>query len=66
MNIAFDPSEMVYPFPPKPAVLSDNEKQVYIKKIKQLLQDNNAVLIAHYYTDPEIQALAEITRWFCW
>ncbi|MCD9469827.1 quinolinate synthase NadA [Photobacterium phosphoreum] len=64
MNIAFDPSEMIYPFPPKPAVLSDNEKQVYITKIKQLLNDNNAVLIAHYYTDPEIQALAEATGGF--
>ncbi len=28
-------------------------------RIKQLLQQHNAVLIAHYYTAPEIQALAE-------
>lgn len=33
----------------------------YIEKIKQQLHDNNAVLIAHYYTAPEIQALAEET-----
>jgi len=31
------------------------------ERIKQLLQQNNATLIAHYYTDPEIQALAEAT-----
>lgn len=31
------------------------------EKIQQLLQQNNATLIAHYYTDPEIQALAEAT-----
>ncbi len=33
----------------------------YREKIKILLQQNNAVMIAHYYTDPEIQALAEET-----
>ncbi|NQZ51889.1 MAG: quinolinate synthase NadA, partial [Moritella sp.] len=30
-------------------------------RIKQLLKEKDAVLIAHYYTDPEIQALAEET-----
>ena len=30
-------------------------------EIKQLLKDNNAVLIAHYYTDDSVQALAEET-----
>ncbi|CAA0078885.1 Quinolinate synthase A [BD1-7 clade bacterium] len=30
-------------------------------RIKQLLIDKNAVLVAHYYTDPVIQALAEET-----
>lgn len=30
-------------------------------KTKQLLKDRNAVLVAHYYTDPLIQALAEET-----
>ena len=64
MNIAFDPSEMIYPFPAKPALLSEHEKQVYIKEIQQRLKNNNAVLIAHYYTDPEIQALAEATGGF--
>ena len=50
-----------YPFPPKPAPLSDQEKLDYKAKIKQLLIDKDAVLVAHYYTDPEIQALAEET-----
>jgi quinolinate synthase len=30
-------------------------------QIKALLQQHNAVLVAHYYTDPEVQALAEET-----
>ncbi|KJG40481.1 quinolinate synthetase [Photobacterium angustum] len=64
MSITFDPSEMVYPFPPKPVRLTDTEKQQYIQQIKQLLKDKDAVLVAHYYTDPEIQALAEETGGF--
>lgn len=31
------------------------------KKIKRLLKERNAVMVAHYYTDPEIQQLAEET-----
>ncbi|MBR9727917.1 quinolinate synthase NadA [Shewanella intestini] len=50
-----------YPFPAKPAILSDDEKSYYKARIKQLLKEQNAVLVAHYYTDPEIQALAEET-----
>ncbi len=53
-----------YPFPPKPAPLTTEEKQTHIANIKQLLKEKNAVLIAHYYTDPEIQALAEETGGF--
>ena len=64
MSITFDPSEVLYPFPPKPARLTDIEKQQYIQQIKQLLKDKDAVLVAHYYTDPEIQALAEETGGF--
>ncbi len=33
----------------------------YIARIKSLLKQHNAVLVAHYYTDPLIQALAEET-----
>ena len=50
-----------YIFPPKPAPLSKDEQAEYKARIKQLLKDKNAVLVAHYYTDPEIQALAEET-----
>lgn len=50
-----------FQFPAKPALLTNNEKAQYIAKIKALLIEKNAVLVAHYYTDPEIQALAEET-----
>ncbi|EDM66372.1 MAG: quinolinate synthase NadA [Moritella sp.] len=52
---------MEYPFPKKPVPLSAQEKLEYKARIKQLLKEKDAVLIAHYYTDPEIQALAEET-----
>ncbi|MGF1679774.1 quinolinate synthase NadA [Photobacterium minamisatsumaniensis] len=64
MSLTFDPSEMVYPFPPKPTPLTVDEQQTYKAKIKALLAEKNAVLVAHYYTDPEIQALAEETGGF--
>lgn len=51
--------ESTFLFPPKPAKLSDIEKAEYKDRIKTLLQQKDAVLVAHYYTDPEIQALAE-------
>jgi len=41
--------------------LTEKEKATYIEKIKALLQQKNAVLIAHYYVDDELQALAEET-----
>lgn len=53
-----------YPFPPKPVALDKAQQRDYIKQIKQLLKAKNAALIAHYYTDPEIQALAEETGGF--
>ena len=53
-----------YPFPPKPVPLSVVQQQDYKTKIRALLKARNAVLIAHYYTDPEIQALAEETGGF--
>ncbi len=57
----FVPNASVYPFPPKPTPLVPDEKRFYREKIKTLLKQRNAVLVAHYYTDPEIQALAEET-----
>ncbi len=53
--------EQDFAFPKKPVPLSDNDKQAYKARITALLQQKNAVLVAHYYTDPEIQALAEAT-----
>ncbi|WED23278.1 quinolinate synthase NadA [Vibrio sp. JC009] len=53
-----------YPFPPKPTPLTEEQKQTHIANIKRLLKERDAVLIAHYYTDPEIQALAEATGGF--
>lgn len=45
----------------QPAPLTAGQQQVLSNKIKQQLQRENAVLVAHYYTDPLIQALAEET-----
>jgi len=61
MSLMFDPETAIYPFPPKPARLSADEKHDYREKIKRLLKQRDAVMVAHYYTDPEIQALAEET-----
>ncbi|MGO3800621.1 MAG: quinolinate synthase NadA [Vibrio casei] len=59
-----DTIDTVYPFPPKPAPLTAEQSTQYIERIKALLIEKDAVLIAHYYTDPEIQALAEATGGF--
>ena len=50
-----------FQFPAKPTPLSAVEREEYKARIKVLLKEKNAVLVAHYYTDPEIQALAEET-----
>lgn len=57
-------AELEYPFPPKPATLTAQQQADYRARIKALLKARDAVLIAHYYTDPEIQALAEATGGF--
>ena len=44
-----------------PTPLSGAQQETYKQEIKALLQRENAVLVAHYYTDPMIQALAEET-----
>ncbi len=61
MSVMFDPEAAIYPFPPKPTPLNIDEKTHYREKIKRLLKERNAVMVAHYYTDPEIQQLAEET-----
>ncbi len=44
-----------------PAPLSPEKKTVLIQHIKQLLKKENAVLVAHYYVDEELQRLADET-----
>lgn len=61
MNQAIAFNELDFVFPAKPAPLSTDDKQLYKERIKALLKAKDAVLVAHYYTDPEIQALAEET-----
>ena len=61
MSLMFDLESAIYPFPPKPARLTLDEKSHYKAQIKRLLKERDAVMVAHYYTDPEIQALAEET-----
>ena len=44
------------------AACQDEGRAAYLRqRIRELLQARDAVLVAHYYTDPEIQALAEET-----
>ncbi|PCS21592.1 quinolinate synthase NadA [Candidatus Enterovibrio escicola] len=57
-------SERVHLFPPKPEVLSERQKADHIANIKELLIEKEAVMVVHYYTDPEIQSLAEQTGGF--
>jgi len=48
MSVMFRPEDAIYPFPPKPRPLSDDEKTFYKEKIKRLLKERNAVMVAHY------------------
>ncbi|BFT30872.1 quinolinate synthase NadA [Alteromonas sp. D210916BOD_24] len=61
MSVAFRVEQVEYPFPAKPQPLSEARKAELKAEIKALLKARNAVLVAHYYTDHEIQALAEET-----
>lgn len=61
MSVMFDPETAIYPFPQRPMPLSMDEKSFLRAKIKRLLKQRDAVMVAHYYTDPEIQQLAEET-----
>jgi hypothetical protein len=61
MNQALQFNELDFVFPKKPEPLSADDKAAYKARIKSLLLAKDAVLVAHYYTDPEIQALAEET-----
>ncbi len=41
--------------------LSDAERDKLKLRIKQLLKEKNAVIVAHYYTDPDLQLIADAT-----
>jgi len=43
------------------AHVDEQQYQLYLARIKPLLKQMNAVIVAHYYTAPEIQRLAEET-----
>ena len=46
---------------PKDKYLDPVAKQEKFEQIRQALQQRDAVLVAHYYCDPEVQELAEAT-----
>ncbi len=54
------PAITVPPHPVWPD-LSDDEEKILTGKIKKMLKEQNAVLVAHYYTDGKLQDLAEET-----
>ncbi len=41
--------------------IGSEERKELVLKIKQQLQQQNAVIVAHYYTDPDLQILADET-----
>ncbi|MCB1845181.1 MAG: quinolinate synthase NadA, partial [Halioglobus sp.] len=43
------------------AALTPEQERVLTERIKAMLLRENAVIVAHYYTAPAIQALAEAT-----
>ncbi|MCG8106669.1 MAG: quinolinate synthase NadA [Candidatus Thiodiazotropha endolucinida] len=53
--------EIKVPEHPQWPTLSEQEKQQLKEQIRDRLEQQNAVVVAHYYTDPELQALAEET-----
>ncbi|WP_110650543.1 quinolinate synthase NadA [Salinicola peritrichatus] len=44
-----------------PPTMDERAREHYRTRIAERLEARNAALVAHYYTDPEIQALAEAT-----
>ena len=61
MQITPKPIQFTVPATPPSIVLSETDKLAYFARIERLLKQEDAVLIAHYYTDSAIQALAEKT-----
>ena len=46
---------------PKSNALTEEAKQAKFAQIKAELEKRDAILVAHYYCDPEVQELAELT-----
>ncbi|MGN6388154.1 MAG: hypothetical protein ACTHL1_01460, partial [Burkholderiaceae bacterium] len=44
-----------------PETVPADEKPALKERIRRLLQENEAALVAHYYVDPDLQDLAEET-----
>ena len=61
MTNAVKAERISYPFPAKPISITSDYAEQLKAEIRTLLQQKNAVLVAHYYTDPVIQAFAEET-----
>ncbi|MFC4698901.1 quinolinate synthase NadA [Glaciecola siphonariae] len=61
MTLAERVAPIAFPFPEKPKKLSADRTEQLQAQIKALLVEQDAALVAHYYTDPVIQALAEET-----
>lgn len=61
MQITPKPIHFSVPATQSPLLLSESDKAACFARIERLLKQEDAVLIAHYYTDPAIQELAEKT-----
>ena len=68
MNLAFDiPNALEAAIArsalaaPAPAPLTETERDALMDRCARLLQEQDAVLVAHYYTDADLQRLAERT-----
>jgi len=48
-----------YPATLPPETLTDEQRSSLRESIKEMLIREDAALVAHYYTDPDIQSLAE-------
>ena len=59
MSVMFDPEAAIYPFPPKPLPLSRDEKEFYREKIKRLLKERDAVMVALKNPPPKSTELSQ-------
>ncbi len=60
-NVAQTACNTVVAWAKKPREPQSQEKPVLIERIKRLLKEQDAVLVAHYYVHPDLQDLAEAT-----